>query len=76
MFLYGSKPGVSKGARPAIDAVARTRSPSSAAQASACGPPPEGPITAKRSRPKASATASASVGAEAIVRPGCRVEPP
>ncbi|GAB3847625.1 hypothetical protein GCM10027610_067870 [Dactylosporangium cerinum] len=53
-----------------------TRSGSRAAQARACGPPPEWPMTANRSTPSASATAAASLAAEATVRSGLGVEPP
>ena len=53
------------GAGPEALTAARTRSGSSAAQASACGPPPEWPMTANRSMPSASATAATSAAADA-----------
>ena len=47
-------------------------SPSSAAAASACGPPPEPPITANRSKLRASAIAPISATQSAIRRPRWR----
>lgn len=71
-----SSPVPSLGARLAKAAVPVTRSGSSAAQARACGPPPERPTTAKVSTPNASATAAESWAASATVRPGARSESP
>ena len=53
-----------------------TRSGTSAAQARACGPPPDVPMTANRSMPSASATATTSAAADVTERPGCGVDPP
>ena len=64
------------GARPARHTTPVTRSGISAAQASAGGPPPDAPMTAKRSSPSASAICATSPAAEATSRPGCGVEPP
>ena len=63
----------------AIDTSARqrrTRSPRSAAQASACGPPPEPPVTAKRPTPSCSAMATMSGPMSATLRPASRVDSP
>jgi hypothetical protein len=49
-----SSPSASNGAGPDTLTAAMTRSGNSAAQASACGPPPEWPTTAKRPMPSAS----------------------
>ena len=64
------------GAIPATQTTAVTRSGSRAAQASACGPPPETPSVAKRPTPAASATAATSAAACATVRPGSASVPP
>lgn len=48
----------------------------SAAQARACAPPPEWPMTANRPMPKASATLATSAAADARSRPGWGVDPP
>jgi hypothetical protein len=69
-------PAASNGATPATDATATTRSRSSTAVASACGPPPEIPQVAKRSMPSASAIAATSPAALATVRPGWGDEAP
>jgi hypothetical protein len=71
-----SSPSASDGAGPDTLTAAMTRAGSSAAQASACGPPPDAPITANRSTPSASAMCSTSVAAEATSRPGRGLEPP
>ena len=71
-----SSPSASYGA---IETSARqrsTRSPSRAAQARACGPPPEPPVTANRSTPRAAAIASMSGTMSATARPGRRVDSP
>ena len=52
-----SRPSAPNGAKPATLTTRRTRSGSRAAHARACEPPPEWPMTANRSMPKASATA-------------------
>src|SRR5690242_1272429 len=65
-----SRPSALRGARPEPLTTARTRPGSSAAQASACGPPPEWPMTANRSIPSASAIPATSAAAEATSRPG------
>jgi hypothetical protein len=56
-----SSPAASYGAIPDILTTLRTRWGSRAAQARACGPPPEWPMTANRSMPRASATAETQV---------------
>ena len=71
-----SRPSAPYGASPAMLTAPTTRSPSDAAQASACEPPPEWPITANRSMPSASATRATSAAADAMSRPGRGVEPP
>jgi hypothetical protein len=71
-----SSPSASNGAMPAMLTASVTRSDSFAAHASACGPPPEWPITANRSTPSASATTATSAATPPIVRPGSAVEPP
>src|SRR3954447_14150851 len=55
-----SKPGASNGASPASVAVARHRSGSRAATASALGPPPDQPTATNSSTPEASRIASTS----------------
>ncbi len=67
---------VVNGAIPPSVTAATTRSGSRAAQASACGPPPEAPMTAKRSMPRASTTCATSSAADATVRPRLGLEPP
>jgi hypothetical protein len=64
------------GARLARQAAPVTRAPSRAAHASACGPPPDAPMTANRPTPSASATCATSAAADATSRPGRGVEPP
>ena len=71
-----SSPSASNGAGADTLTAAMTRPGSSAAQASACGPPPEWPSTANRPRPRASATAATSAAAEATARPSSGSEPP
>ena len=70
-----SRSGASDGAAPAIDATAVTRSGSRAAVARACGPPPLAPITATRSRPRWSRTASTSAATSPTERPGSGSDP-
>ena len=70
-----SSPAASLGATPASVAAARTRSPSNAAHASACGPPPDQPVVTHSSAPMASSTAAASAAQSAMVRPGARSDP-
>ena len=65
-----------RGAMPASVTTPVTRSGSSAAPASACGPPPEAPIAANRPTPNASATAATSAAADATSRPGRGDDPP
>jgi len=67
---------VVNGAMPARHTTAVTRSGSSAAHASACGPPPDAPITANRAMPSASAICATSLAADATSRPGSGLEPP
>jgi len=69
-----SSPSAPNGARPDPSATASTRPGSSAAQASACGPPPEWPMTANSPTPSASATLAASAAADAMSRPGRGVD--
>jgi hypothetical protein len=57
-------------------ATANTRSASSDAQASACGPPPEEPITANRPIPSASAIPATSAATAATSRSGFGVDVP
>ena len=64
-----SSPPESSGAGADTLTAAMTRSGSSAAMASACGPPPEWPSTVNRPMPSASAIAATSAAADAIVRP-------
>jgi len=64
------------GAMPATVTAPVTRSPRRAAHASACGPPPDAPITAKRPTPNASAIAATSAAADPTSRPGRSVDPP
>ena len=71
-----SSPVAPYGAGPEALTAASTRSGSRAAQASACGPPPEWPMTANRSIPSASTTAATSAAAEPTGRSGRGVEPP
>ena len=71
-----SRPAAPNGASPDTLTTATTRSGSSAPQASACGPPPEWPMTAKEPRSSASATAAAYPAAEAMSRPGNGVDGP
>ena len=71
-----SSPSAANGARPAMHTTPSTRSGSTAAQASACGPPPEAPKTANVSTPSASATLEVSAAIEATSRSGSRVDPP
>ena len=70
-----SRPSASYGATPHTTSAAANRSGRSAAQASACGPPPEAPPTSAVAIPKASSTATASGTTSATLRPGSRVEP-
>jgi hypothetical protein len=58
MLANQSSPSASNGASAAPLTTATTRPGSSAPQASACGPPPEWPMTANRSMPSESATAA------------------
>ena len=60
----------------ASDATAVTRSGRSAAQARACGPPPEMPQIPSRSMPNAAAMARTSSAQSATLLPGCGVDPP
>ncbi len=71
-----SSPSASIGASEASEAAAVTRSGSSAAQASTCGPPPEMPHMASRSMPSPAQMARTSAAQSATVRPGWGVEPP
>ena len=71
-----SRPSAPNGAGPDMQTVARTRPGKTAAQARACGPPPESPMTANRSMPSASATLATSAAADATSRPGCGVDRP
>lgn len=71
-----SSPSASLGASPTSAAARVTRSGSSAAQARACGAPPERPATANRSSPRASATTETSSTTSATRRPALRSEPP
>jgi hypothetical protein len=73
---YQSRPSAPWGARPDAHTAQRTPSGSSAAQASACGLPPEWPITANRSMPSAPAMLATSAAAEATSRPGRGVDVP
>ncbi len=70
-----SSPSASCGATPAMTSAARTRSGSSAAHASACGPPPDQPATRQSSTARVSRTAAVSVATDATVRPCRRLEP-
>ena len=70
------RPGALNGATPANVATAATRTGSRAAQASACGPPPEAPNVANRAIPSASAAAATSAATDATSRPGLGLEPP
>ncbi len=67
-----SRPAASGGARLTSAAVRVIRSGISAAQARACGAPPERPTTANRSRPNESAMARTSSTTSLIRRPSCR----
>ena len=71
-----SRPSARNGASPAMLTAPVTRPGSKAAQARACGPPPECPITANCPMPSASAMAAVSAAAEATSRPGFGDEPP
>ena len=71
-----SRPAAPYGATPASDAAARQRSGSSAAQASACGPPPDQPAVRNGPASRWSSTAAVSAAASATVRPGCGVDRP
>src|SRR5437763_4031449 len=57
-------------------AAARHRPGSRAAQARACGPPPDQPTVTNSAMPRASRTAARSAAAAATRRPGSGVEPP
>ncbi len=69
-----SRSSASYGATLAIVATPATRSGSSAAHASACGPPPDQPMTNSRSSPISAASARMSGATSATDRPGRRVE--
>ena len=71
-----SSSGAWNGASPATLTTPETRSGSSAAQARACAPPLEWPITANRAMPRASAMAATSPAAAATSRPGLDVDRP
>ena len=70
-----SRPFAAYGATPAIDAAARQRPGRAAAQASACGPPPDQPAVTKVSAPSSSRTAAVSSATSTTRRPGLGVEP-
>lgn len=71
-----SMSSASGGARLTSTAALLTRSDSFAAQASACGPPPDRPTTEKSFNFRKSAMSSTSAAASTTCRPGTRVEPP
>ena len=70
-----SRPGAWYGATPAIEAAARQRPGRAAAQASACGPPPDQPAVTKGPAPSSSRTAAVSSVTSATRRPRRGVDP-
>jgi len=71
-----SRPSAPNGAGPDMQTVARTRPGKTAAQARACGPPPDEPEVTNCATPRASASAATSAATSATRRPSWRVEPP
>ena len=71
-----SRPSAAHGARLTSTPALVTRPGSRAAQASACGPPPDRPITANRSRPSSSAIACTSGTTSATSRATSRSDQP
>ena len=71
-----SRPSAAHGASDTSTPARVTRSGSRAAQASACGPPPERPRTANRSSSSSSAIATTSGTTSATRRESSRSEPP
>ncbi len=69
-------PGMSRGPRPLTMPTFVTRSGNSCPQASAYGPPPELPSTAKELSPRRSATSATSRGQSSSVLPGWTVGEP
>ena len=70
-----SSPSAVYGATPAMDPAARQRPGRVAAQASACGPPPDQPSVTKVPAPRSSRTAPVSSATSTTRRPGRGVEP-
>ena len=69
-----SRPAASRGATPATEAAARHRPGSSAAQASACGPPPDQPMVRNVPAPSWSRISATSPATSATRRPGRGVD--
>src|SRR6202022_2592081 len=74
MSAIQSSPSAGYGATPAIVAAAAHRSANRAAQASACGPPPDQPRATNPSAWRASRMPLTSPAASATERPGIGVE--
>src|SRR6266571_3666546 len=72
MSANQSKPGMSKGTTPALQAALVTRSGRRAATARLCGPPQEPPLTANRPIPRLSAIAETSATESTTRRPRAR----